>query len=132
MYCKTIIMKNKWQDHNDWLPLFQREKRAWKRCVLCGRGRLRKEWIITFHATLKHRIHSVWLHAVIIASVQAIVYSHDINEKKESKSQTCDFWLILQNKSAINSLLNGSQEHKSFHWVAIIKVNKYVLNGTYT
>lgn len=43
----------------------------------------------------------------IIALVRAIVYSHDIY-KKENKFQTYDFWLILQDRSAINSLLNGS------------------------
>lgn len=99
MYCKTIItMKSKWQDHNDWVPLFQREKRAGKHSVLSGRGRLRKGWIITFHITLKHRIHSVWLHAVIIASAQAIVYSHDINEKRKTNFKYMIFGSFYKTK----------------------------------
>lgn len=88
--------------------------------VLAGTGRLRKGWIITFHITLRHRIQSVWLHAVLLLQSKLLSILTTFTKKKENKFQMYDFWLILHDWSAINSLLNGAQHYKSCNYVASI------------
>ena len=82
--------------------------------VLSGTGRLRKGWVITFHITLKYRIQFVWLHTVLLLWSRLLSILTTFI-KKENRFQTYDFWLILQDRSAINSLLKGSQHYKSFN-----------------
>lgn len=82
--------------------------------VLSGTGRLRKGWIITFHITLKHRIQSVWPHAVLFLWTRLLSILTTFI-KKENKFQMYVFWLIFQDKSVINSVLNGSRHCKSFN-----------------
>lgn len=133
MYCKTIIIKSKWQDPDDWLPLFQREKRAWKCsiCDLCYRQiKERVDNNLSYYSQTQDSLCLAPCCYYCFSPGYCLFSRH--LWKKENKFQTYDFWLILQDKSTIISLLNGSQDYKSFHWVAIIKVNKYVLNGTYT